>query len=60
MQTFITTKHAYFKFMIGGWGLVGYENEVWMSRSSNKMKLSESEMKVKRTTGVDTLTLKQY
>jgi hypothetical protein len=37
---------------------VGYENEAWMSRSSNKKKLSESAMKVMRTTEVD--TLKQY
>jgi len=37
---------------------VGYENEVWTSRSNKKMKLSESEMNVMRTTGVD--TLKQY
>jgi hypothetical protein len=38
--------------------VVGYENEVWTSRSNNKKKLSESEMKVMRTTEVD--TLKQY
>jgi hypothetical protein len=37
---------------------VGYENEVWTCRSINKNKLSESEMKVMKTTGAD--TLKQY